>query len=204
MTQGFVLIPKSVVGRRHSFKRKRLPALATLMLCFAHLLLAGSPARAEPNAHEYEVKAAFVYNFAKFVDWPEQCFADAGSPIVIGVFGASPIGPELEKAVAGRKINGRPLVIRPVANAAAAKATQLLFVGAADEARLGDLHDALPWGVLTVGESEGFYQRGGMIVFQPEADRLRFEINVAAARQAGLKVSAQLQKLAKSVKKGPQ
>ena len=157
---------------------------------------------ADPTvAKEYKVKAAFIYNFAKFVAWPAQKFADGNAPLVIGVLGPNPFGDELENALNGRQVNGRPVVVRQFDNPEAAKAAHLLFVSLNDEPRL---RRALKeYGVLTVGQSELFARSGGMITFTFEDDKLRFEINVGAAEQAGLKISSQLQKLAKNVRNGP-
>ncbi len=153
------------------------------------------------TSREYKVKAAFIYNFAKFVEWPAQKLGGDSAPLVIGVLGPNPFGDELENALKGRQINGRPVVVRQFDNLEAAKAAHLLFVSLNDESKL---RKALKeYGVLTVGQSESFARNGGIITFTFEDDKLRFEINVGAAEQAGLKISAQLQKLAKSVRKGP-
>jgi hypothetical protein len=152
-------------------------------------------------AREYKVKAAFIYNFAKFVEWPAQKLGGDSTPIVIGVLGPNPFGDELENALKGRQINGRGIVVRQFDDAEGAKAAHLLFVSANDETKL---RKALKeYGVLTIGQSESFTRNGGIITFTFEHDKLGFEINVGAAEQAGLKISAQLQKLAKSVRKGP-
>ncbi len=160
------------------------------------LLIAGVSG-GEPATKEYQVKAAFLYNFAKFVDWPARSFPDANAPIVIGVLGESPFGDELEKLAKGRRINGRPIVVRWV-SAEGARSCHLLFVGAGDEGRFAGIKDGLP-GVLTVGESDGFSRRGGMINFVFEGEKIRFEINVGQAEAEGLKISAQLQKLATKI-----
>jgi uncharacterized protein DUF4154 len=153
---------------------------------------------------ECEIKAAFLYNFTKFVDWPAQTFANADAPLVIGVLGASPCVQALERLVRDRKVNGRTIVVRPIASAEEAKVTQLLFVGSAQETQFAGLKaaiESLP--VLTVGESPRFATLGGAIDFVPQDDKIRFEININAAEHAGLKISAQLQKLAAVVHRSP-
>ena len=161
------------------------------------LLVAATVAfSAEPVSKEYQLKAAFVYNFAKFVEWPAQSFASADSPIIITILGRNPFGDELENTVRGRKINGHPIVVRLIQAASAARGTHLLFVSAAEDGRFGDPGN----GVLTVGESASFAKQGGIIIFTPDEDKLRFEINAAAANQSGLKISAQLQKLASAIR----
>ncbi len=152
-------------------------------------------------AREYKVKAAFIYNFAKFVEWPPQKLDSDNSPLVIGVLGPNLFGDELENALKGRQINGRGIVVRQFDDVEAAKIAHLLFVSVNDETRL---RKALKeYGVLTIGQSESFTRNGGIITFTFEHDKLGFEINVGAAEQAGLKISAQLQKLAKAVRRGP-
>jgi hypothetical protein len=106
--------------------------------------------------------------------------------------------------VRDRKINGREIVVKPCATAEAAKGAHLLFVSAAEDARFGELKQALAGThVLIVGETDGFAGQGGMIAFKLEGDKLRFEINLDSAERAGLKISAQLLKLAWRVRKTP-
>jgi hypothetical protein len=181
--------------------RASLSIIIRVATCLGIFGLATLSSADSTVAKEYKVKAAFIYNFAKFVEWPAQKLADDGAPIVIGVLGPNPFGDELENALKGRQINGRPVVVRQFDNVEAAKAAHLLFVSLNDESKL---RKALKeYGVLTVGQSESFARNGGIITFTFEDDKLRFEINIGAAEQAGLKISAQLQKLAKNVRKGP-
>jgi hypothetical protein len=155
-----------------------------------------------PATKEYQIKAAFLYNFAKFVEWPASAHQDAASPLIIGVFGKNPFGSELEKAVKDRKINGREILVKAIETADAARTVHLLFAGAGEDARLDSLREALKGScVLMVGESDAFARQGGIIRFSLDADKVRFEINMDAAEQAGLKISAQLQKLAKAIKR---
>ena len=151
---------------------------------------------AEAIPKEYKLKAAFIYNFAKFVEWPAAAFPDTASPIVIGVLGRNPFGDELLNAVKNRKINGRSIHIRQVSTAAEASRTQVLFVSAGEERNFGALKNSLGAGVLSVGESAAFASQGGTINFSLVEDKLRFEINMAAAHRSQLKISAQLLKLA--------
>jgi hypothetical protein len=183
--------PRSFWGTALTLAVRVLPALL--------LLAQGRICHAGPVSKEYQLKAAFLYNFAKFVEWPPQSFASADSPIVIAVLGNSPFGDELQKAVAGRKINGRAIVVRSAQSAGAARGAQLLFVSAAEDGRFGDFRDAVGEGVLIVGESDACARRGGIIIFTLDGDKLRFEINMASATQSGLKISAQLQKLASAI-----
>ena len=123
---------------------------------------------------------------------------------MIGVLGDSPCAQELEHLIKDRKVNGRTIVMRRIASAEEAKVTQLLFVGFAQETQFAGLKaaiESLP--VLTVGESPRFATLGGAIDFVPQGDKIRFEINIDAAEHAGLKISAQLQKLAAVVHRSP-
>ena len=158
-------------------------------------------ARAEISK-EYQLKAAFLYNFAKFVEWPQQRFTSDNEPLVIGVFGKNPFGTELENIVRGRKINNHEIVVREINTIEEAKSAHILFFSAAEDKNSGKVLDALRGsGVLTVGETQNFASQAGMIQFLLDGDKLRFEINVDAAEQDGLKISAQLLKLASSVRK---
>ena len=179
-----------------------LHALSLLWAAPSHAAAADGAAAAP--GRECEIKAAFLYNFTKFVDWPARTFANDDAPIVIGVFGDSPCAQALERLVKDRKVNGRTIVVRRIASAEEAKVTQLLFVGSAQEAQFAGLERALhSLPVLTVGESPGFATLGGAIDFVPQGDKIRFEINIDAAEHAGLKISAQLQKLATAVHRSP-
>ena len=151
---------------------------------------------------EYHVKAAFLYNFAKFVDWPQQTFKTPQDPIVIGVLGPVSLRKSLEEAVLGKAVEGRRFTVRQVEAADSKCGCQILFVASSERRRYrsaaGSLQEA---GVLTVGETPGFAAEGGIINFKFEGDRLRFEINVDAAEQAGLHISSKLLSLAQVVRK---
>jgi hypothetical protein len=162
---------------------------------------ADSPA---PVISESQIKAAFVYNFTKFVEWPDEAFADKSDPIVIAVLGETDVIADLEAIVAGRKVNGRSIVIRNVAVAADLAPAEVLFVPQSDDARFVELLPEIgSYALLTVGESPAFAATAGAIVFVQQDGKLRFEINIAATERARLKVSAELQKLALSVRREP-
>ncbi len=165
--------------------------------------LLGNPAGAQV-AKEYQIKAAYLYNFAKFVEWPAQRFADDQAPLVIGISGKDPLGEELQAIARDHKINGRSIVIKQVATAAEAGGVHLLFISDGEDSRMPEMLAGLKeTAVLTVGESDKFIAAGGIINFVREADKVRFEINAGAAERAGLKISAQLLKLAKPVHNPP-
>ena len=199
------------MGLSLSALSRRSHTIAVVIVLHALALMWAAPANAgaadaaaAAPARECEIKAAFLYNFTKFVDWPARTFANADAPIVIGVLGDSPCAQELEHLIKDRKVNGRTIVMRRIASAEEAKVTQLLFVGFAQETQFAGLKaaiESLP--VLTVGESPRFATLGGAIDFVPQGDKIRFEINIDAAEHAGLKISAQLQKLAAVVHRSP-
>lgn len=159
---------------------------------------------AEEITREYQLKAAFLFNFAKFVDWPAGRIAP-NEPIRIGVYRKNPFGTVLAASVAGRKINGHAVVVMQVSTIAAARKMQILFVSDELDTSVAELTAALAdTPVLTVGESAEFSRRGGIVNFKLVNDTLRFSINQDAAHRAGVKLSAQLQKLATKTEVGGQ
>jgi hypothetical protein len=183
---------------RYSPRRRARGVRPVLAGVFA-LLLGGpvAPAAEETVPREYQVKAAFLYHFTKFVEWPPEHFLPADRALVIGVLGRNPFGDELDKITRSRRVNGREIAIKFIAGPAAVGSMDLLFVCAGEEPHLAAMAAALRQAqVLTVGESPRFAAAGGMITFVIDGDKVRFEINPGAAEQSRLKISAQLQKLA--------
>lgn len=153
------------------------------------------------EASEYQIKAAFLYNFAKFVEWPHQASGEAGDPMTICIVGEDPFGNILDQFVAGKPINGRPVSIRRSTPGQDLKGCQIAFVSSAEKDRLRAIFaNANRAGVLTVGETEGFALRGGVIGFIRVENKVHFEINPDAAQRANLKISSKLLSLAKIVK----
>jgi hypothetical protein len=174
-------------------------------LCAAlALLLPGEVPAAQPSvAAEYEIKAAFLYNFLKFVEWPPGALAGADSPLVIGILGDDPFGPVLDQTVADKRLNGHPLVVKRLRRGEEPAGCQALFVTADAAAGFDRLVPSLiRQSVLTVGDAEGFVDRGGIIQFVIEDSKVRFDINAEAAEQAHLRLSSQLLGLARSPRKG--
>jgi hypothetical protein len=153
---------------------------------------------AAPTPGEYEVKAAFLYNFARFVEWPTQ--AVAGRPFVIAVYGDDPFGPLLDQTLSGQRVQDQPLELRRIRRVDDAAGVHILFVSASEVDHLPDLFKALEGAsVLTVGETDGFAARGGMIGFVVQGKRVRFDVNRAHAARAGLRLSSQLLQVARAV-----
>ncbi len=163
---------------------------------------AGRVAGAEQSsAAEYEVKAAYVFNFANFVTWPASAFASPTAPIVIGITGDSPIEGPLLSAIEGEAIDGRSLVVRRVARPDEMKECHIIFVGANESRQpvraLTELRYAP---LLTVGEAQDFLSSGGMIRFVVASNnKVGFDVNLDATSKAGLKPNARLLKVARRV-----
>lgn len=162
-------------------------------------------ADADPrSSKEYQIKAAFVLNFAKFLEWPAEHFTDDSQPIAIGVIGDTPLATELEKIVRDRKVRGRTVTVTSAKSGEEVSQVHMLFVGAGQSATFAHVREQAQNGsVLTIGESPEFAAAGGIITFTIEGDKVRFAINMIAAEQAHLKISAQLQQLATSVRRRP-
>lgn len=169
---------------------------------FVFVLIAWLPALA-PAARgeaprEYQLKAAFIYNFVQFVEWPAGTFADSRAPLVLATVGDDPFQGALDKAVGGKTVGGRPLAVKHFARGADVQGCQMLFVaGGEDDQLAAALQKIGNTPVLIVGESEGFIRAGGMVRFYEEDNRLRFEVNLKAAARVGLRISSRLLKLAR-------
>lgn len=159
--------------------------------------LAGA-AGAQPS--ENEVKAAFLFSFTKFVEWPEHLLGSAQAPFAFCLLGESPLGEPLEEAVRGKQVRGRPAVVRRAADLADLGGCRILFVGRSEAGRVSEVVAALrDRPVLTVGDHAGFVGAGGMIEFVLRERRVRFRIDQSAAARAGLAISAKLLGLAERV-----
>ena len=158
-------------------------------------------ARAQSSSdREYLIKAAFLYNFLRFVEWPAEALPEGDGSIVVCLVGEDPFGEALE-SIKGKTVKSKDLVIRRILTLQSLGGCQLLFVSSSEKNRLPEIIGALKGrAVLTVGELEGFTQRGGIIRFLIERNNVRFEINVDVAERTGLKISSKLLNLAKVVK----
>lgn len=167
-------------------------------------LTAQAPLRAQPKAAgEYEIKAAFLYNFARYVEWPPGTLPAASDAFVVTVLGEDPFGEALDAIVRDRTIRDRRLTVRRVARVEDVGESQILFISRSesdDVPRILQRLETAP--ILTVGETPQFAERGGMIRFRREGERIGFDINVASTERAGLRVSSQLLKLARIVGPG--
>lgn len=170
----------------------------------AVLVVPPLPAAPDSVALEYKVKAGYLFNFAKFIEWPSTSLPAPDSPFVIGVLDGAEAVQVWQPLFAGKSVNGHPVQVRSVHLGALGPDVHILFVtrGASRtpeeiRAALGDAN------TLLVGESDQFAERGGMVGFVREDDVIRLTLNLERATRAGLKVSAKLSSVAKVVKTLP-
>jgi len=156
------------------------------------------PALADEAPLDYQVKAAFLLNFTKFVEWPGGAFTDAHSSLAICILGEDPFGNALDDMVKGEAVHGREIVIRRMRRAPESKACQVLYMASSGRDTAKSLAELGP-GVLTVGEGEKFLQNGGIIAFVVENRRVRFDIDQRAAMKAMLTLSSRLMMVARTV-----
>ena len=177
---------------------KRSFFLWRVTVCFA-LLFGGEAATAESGL-EYDVKAAFLLNFTKFVEWPPAAFTGPDSPISICLMGRDPFGKTLDDIVQGETVNGRKVVVHRLSQAPGAQTCQVVYLSSS-EREVARTLSGLGQGVLTVGEGANFIREGGMISFVIENRRVRFDINQNAADKASLRLSSKLLSVARFVQK---
>jgi hypothetical protein len=152
--------------------------------------------------NEYQVKAFFLYNFARYVEWPTETFKAANDPIVICILGQNPFGGALEQAVAGKVLGARPFAIRQISDIQPGSNCHILFVNSSEKKRFRSMAGRLKGSaVLSVGETPGFTADGGVINFKLEDGKVRFEIDVEAAGREHLRISSKLLSLAQIAKK---
>jgi hypothetical protein len=176
------------------------------LLVLVLALLTGAAQRAagdEPSPTEHEVKAAFLYNFGKFVAFPDSAFKE-GAVFVIGVLGDDPIVDVLARTVRDKEIQDRRIDVRHLRSAKEAPSCQILFIGDSERGHLVEILKVLDRAsVLTVSDTDDFVEQGGMIGLLLEDRRVRFEVNLPAVERAGLKMSSNLLKLARRLIRPP-
>ena len=152
-------------------------------------------------AAEYQVKAAFLINFAKFVEWPSESLNEASQEIILGIVGDDPFKDEIEAAAGKSKVQNRTLVVKRFKNKDDIEFCHILFICSSEKKNLNDIKNKISnWDVLTISEVDGFAEKGVVINFKTVAGKIRFEINEEAADSADIKVSSQLMKLGILVK----
>jgi len=197
--------------------RIKIHILMVLTAAFSATLAVPEVYADTASSREYQIKAAFLYNFLQFVDWPKEKIADANKPIIIGIIGDDPFGNVIEP-LKDKPVEGRKIVIQRFKSfeslkkagendAAGAKQNikalgecHVLFICASENKNLREIVESVKnSGVLTVGEAEGFLDVGGIVNFVMADEKVGFEISIASAKHAGLEIRSKLLRLAKKV-----
>lgn len=150
-------------------------------------------------AQEQEVKAAFLYRFLSYIDWPPGTFRSADAPIVIGFLGADEVAAELEQSAGGRSAQGRPIAVRRLRGAEPAPEVHMVMVGAREIERVPAIARATPQ-LLIVADGADALERGATIAFVPDNGRIRFAVSLAAAERNRVRISARMLAVASSVR----
>jgi len=176
-----------------------LKKIATIVLALG-LIASDDPAAGSAAYGEYEVKAAFLLNFARLVQWPANAFHDSEEPILLGVLGQDPFEGALQSLVEGRKAGPRTIRVKRISHVREIATCHIVFVSVPEAPPLADiLAAARGASVLLVGDAQDFARKGGSINFYSDEGRVRFAINRRAAEDAGLKISSRMLRLAKLV-----
>ena len=175
-----------------------------LMMLMAAVVLAPVPARAQAGqAREYKIKAAFMYNFFKFIDWPETPLSDTPDTITICILGKDPFG-DIFAPIEGKSVKNKKLVIKRVSSPGEIGSCHILFICPSEQERLGAILAATCGNsILTVSDIKDFARQGGMVGFTSEENTVRFAINLKAAERAGLKISSKLLEMATVIADAP-
>jgi hypothetical protein len=180
-------------------QRKSIAAIVMGVMCFGAFF--GQTARAQELTtvdREYKLKAAFLYQFTNYVDWPSGAFSDGGT-LLIGILGKDSFGASLN-ALEKKTVKGRRLVVKRSSTVEDLRSCQIVFVSASEGQRMAQIAAGLKGSnALLVGELDGFAQKWGMINFVSDGNKVRFEVNLEAAKRAGLQLSGRLLKVAKIV-----
>ena len=161
------------------------------------ILLVCLPAfSATQRAPEFQVKAAFLFNFSKFVEWPAKSFSTPYDPFIVGIYGNDPFGRFIDETIKGETALGRPMHVERVRNVQDAVKCQILFINTPGKTA-EILKTVKGRGILTVGQDPNFCSMGGIIRFYKEKDMVRLEINVQAAKESNIDISSKLLRISK-------
>ena len=188
---------RRVVAEVFMLNACRFLLIVSVGLVSTHVRVEG---QAIPN--EYRLKAAFMYQFPQFVEWPSATMQDA-QEVQLCIASPNPFGSELEQLVRGESLNGRPLSVREIAGSDELVGCHVLFVGARSDVAAPVLRAAAGRPILTVGEADRFLESGGIIAMKIVDGRVRFVVNAKNAARNGLRISSQLLGLALTVREGP-
>jgi hypothetical protein len=188
--------------KHHGLRRDRSSLLRRTIVAALWLLFAASIVFGQQKPSEYQVKAAYLYNFGRFVEWPPKVAAASTGPFTICVLGEDPFGQALEATVAGETRGNQKVAARRISSPQESVDCQILFISSSEAKRLSKIIEALGnSAVLTVSDISQFSQHGGMIQLVLEGNRIRFEVNLTATQRAGLTLSSELLKVATAVRK---
>jgi hypothetical protein len=190
--------PPDRTRRRLAWRALALPLLLAAAGTAPRVLAQGAGAQ----ALERRVKAAFLYKFLGYADFPSSAFADAAAPLTIAVVGSEDMAAELARIAAGRVIAGRPIAVKRVGEHEAPPAAHLLFVSGLDSERAGRVLRSAPGALLTVTECEAGLRHGSVINFRIVDERVRFDVSLDAAEKKNVKLSSRLLTVANRVQKG--
>jgi hypothetical protein len=192
-----------MLDRHRVFVRRCVGAGLLTLALLVSLGTRGSAAAGEngPRQPEYLIKAAYLYNFALFVEWPDDAFADPDAPFVVGILEPDPFGWAIDKTVEGKRINRRRIVVERLQSTQDLRYCHILFVGSADGAATADLTKrlgSLP--ILIVGDAPKGAAPSGTVSFTVQDDKVGFEIDLQAARRTRLKIGSRILSLARTVR----
>jgi len=173
-----------------------LRAIACAFFCSTILLAQ------QPKPSEYQVKAAYLYNFAKFVKWPAAAAPDKDGSFSICVLGPDPFGGALDSPLAGESLDNKPVVVKRISKPQSTSDCRILFINSAEQSHLKEILTAVDQeSILTVSDMPDFSERGGMIQFVLEGGKVRFAVNLTSTERARLTLSSELLKVATAVKR---
>ena len=189
----------ALLNRGHSRFARTLVRTAGVVqaLALAVLLFAGGVSAQKRAASFDEVKAAFVYQFANFITWPEDAFPDAGTPVTIGIVDNETVADVLRESVRGKTAAGREIIVREVTTPAQAVECQIVYLDKSDQRRVDEYLAVLVGKpILTVSDDDDFTEKGGVIRVFEQQNKPKIEINVDEAERSGLTISSKLLSLA--------
>lgn len=198
---------RACLGRQHWLKKGRRSFLSFAYVEFAFLILsltvsASSSLGQQTKPSEYQIKAVYLYNFSRFIAWPGQRNSATTEPFVVCVLGRDPFGSALDSTLSGEQIDGRRVVAKRISKPQDSSGCQIIFVSSSEESHVKEILTALEGSrALTVSDLPRFSQEGGMIQFLLDGDKVRFEVNLKTATDAGLTLSSELLKVAVTVRR---
>ncbi|HZP24777.1 MAG TPA: YfiR family protein [Terriglobales bacterium] len=175
--------------------------VSPLFFVLSLLVCAASVSAQQPKASEAEVEAVYIFKFSQFITWPGN--ARSAPTFDICILGDDPLGPFLDRTVRGERVNGKAVVDRHLARPQDAQGCSILYISRSENYRLRQvLATVRELPLLTVSDIPEFSSKGGMIEFVLQSGRVRFQVNLTPAEQAGLSMSSELLKVAVAVKSG--